>query len=281
MKQRIITSIVAVCVLLPVLIFHNSFLLPLGIAACSLIAVYEMLGCMGFKKLGSVSVPIYLIAAAFPFLIRYLQNHELIRSIAFAAIAIVSLYLFGVMIFSHGKYRIGEIGALAFSMLYILIGFNAIMVVHDWADGGVYLYLVCFIGAWITDIFAYFCGMLFGKGGKHKLIPDVSPKKTVEGSIGGIVFCVLSLMLFGFVVEMIDPSIEANLLIFALAGLFVSVVAQVGDLSMSVIKRTYGIKDYGKLFPGHGGILDRFDSVLAVSVVLLVFTMFFNFFKVM
>ena len=281
MKQRIITSIVAVCVLLPVLIFHNSFLLPLGVAICSLIAVYEMLGCMGFKKFGSVSVPIYLIAAAFPFLIRYLQNHELIRSIAFAAIAIVSLYLFGVMIFSHGKYRIGEIGALAFSMLYILIGFNAIMVVHDWADGGAYLYLVCFIGAWITDIFAYFCGMLFGKGGKHKLIPDVSPKKTVEGSIGGIVFCVLSLMLFGFVVEMIDPSIEANLLIFALAGLFVSVVAQVGDLSMSVIKRTYGIKDYGKLFPGHGGVLDRFDSVLAVSVVLLVFTMFFNFFKVM
>ena len=281
MKQRIITSIVAVCVLLPILFFHDSFLLPLGVAACSLIAVYEMLGCMGFKRLGSVSVPIYLIAAAFPFLIRYLQNRELIRSIAFAAIAVVSLYLFGVMIFSHGKYRIGEIGALAFSMLYILIGFNAIMVVHDWSDGGAYLYLVCFIGAWITDIFAYFCGMLFGRGGKHKLIPDVSPKKTVEGSIGGIVFCVLSLMLFGFVVEMIDPAIKANLLIFALAGLFVSVVAQIGDLSMSVIKRTYGIKDYGKLFPGHGGVLDRFDSVLAVSVVLLVFTMFFNFFKVM
>ena len=166
-------------------------------------------------------------------------------------------------------------------MLYILIGFNAILVIHDWADGGAYLYLVCFIGAWITDIFAYFCGMLFGKGGKHKLIPDVSPKKTVEGSIGGIVFCILSLTLFGFIVDLLNPALEANLLIFALAGLFVSVVAQVGDLSMSVIKRTYGIKDYGKLFPGHGGILDRFDSVLAVSVVLLVFTMFFSFFNVM
>ena len=180
MKQRIITSVVAVCVLLPVLFFHDSFLLPLGVAACSLIAVYEMLGCMGFKKLGSVSVPIYTIAAAFPFLVRYLQDRDLIKSIAFAAIAVVSLYLFGVMIFSHGKYRIGEIGALAFSMLYILIGFNAIMVIHDWADGGAYLYLVCFIGAWVTDIFAYFCGMLFGRGGKHKLIPDVSPKKTVD-----------------------------------------------------------------------------------------------------
>jgi len=281
MKQRIITSIVAVCVLLPVLFFHDSFLLPLGVAACSLIAVYEMLGCMGFKRFGSISAPIYAAAVAFPFLIRYLQNRELVKSIAFAAVAVVSLYLFGVMIFSHGKYRIGEIGALAFSMLYILIGFNAIMVVHDWADGGEYLYLVCFIGAWITDIFAYFCGMLFGRGGKHKLIPDVSPKKTVEGSIGGIVFCVLSLMMFGFVVEMINPAIQANLLIFALAGVFVSAVAQVGDLSMSVIKRTYGIKDYGKLFPGHGGVLDRFDSVIAVSVVLLVFTTFFSFFKVM
>ena len=281
MKQRIITSIVAVCVLLPVLFFHASFLLPLGVAVCSLIAVYEMLGCMGFKRLGSVSIPIYAAAAAFPFLIRYLLNRDLVKSIAFAAVAVVSLYLFGVMIFSHGKYRIGEIGALAFSILYILIGFNAILVVHDWADGGEYLYLVCFIGAWITDIFAYFCGMLFGRGGKHKLIPDVSPKKTVEGSIGGIVFCVLSLMLFGFIVEMINPAIRANLLIFAFAGVFVSVVAQVGDLSMSVIKRTYGIKDYGKLFPGHGGVLDRFDSVIAVSVVLLVFTTFFSFFKVM
>ena len=279
MKQRIITSVIAICVLIPVLFLHDSILLPIAVAVCSLIAVYEMLGCMGFKRFGSVSVPIYLAAAAFPFLIRYLGNRDLVKAIAFAAVAMVSLYLFGVMIFSHGKYQIDRIGALAFSILYILIGFNAIIVVHDWADGGAYLYLVCFIGAWITDIFAYFCGILFGKGGKHKLIPDVSPKKTVEGSVGGIVFCVLSLVLFGFIVEAIEPSIHANLLIFAVAGLFVSVVAQIGDLSMSVIKRTYGIKDYGKLFPGHGGVLDRFDSVLAVSVVLLVFTTFFNFFE--
>ena len=280
MKQRIITSVVAVCVLLPVLFFHDSFLLPLGVALCSVIAVYEMLGCVGIKRFGSASVPLYLAAAAFPFLIRYLGERELVRSIALSAIATISLYLFGVMIFSHGKYQIGQIGAIAFSVLYILIGFNAIMVIHDWADGGQYLYLICFIGAWMTDIFAYFCGMLLGRGGKHKLIPDVSPKKTVEGSIGGIVFCTLSLVLFGFIVERIAPEFQANLLIFALAGVFVSVVAQIGDLSMSVIKRTYGIKDYGKLFPGHGGILDRFDSVLAVSAVLLVFTTFFSFFEV-
>jgi phosphatidate cytidylyltransferase len=117
--------------------------------------------------------------------------------------------------------------------------------------------------------------MLFGRGGKHKLIPDVSPKKTVEGSIGGIAFCILAMVIFGIVVEAVS-SYEANLIALAFAGLVISVVAQIGDLLMSVIKRTYGIKDYGKIFPGHGGILDRFDSILAVSIVLMVFTSFFD-----
>ena len=120
---------------------------------------------------------------------------------------------------------------------------------------------------------------MLGRGGRHKLIPDVSPKKTVEGSIGGIVFCMLAMLLFGVIVERAVPEIQANLWLFVVSGLVVSVVAQIGDLCMSVIKRSYGIKDYGKIFPGHGGVLDRFDSVLAVSVVLLVFTSFFNFFE--
>lgn len=150
--------------------------------------------------------------------------------------------------------------------------------VHDHVDGGEYIYLIAFIGAWVTDIFAYFCGMLFGRGGKHKLIPDVSPKKTVEGSIGGIVFCILSMILYGVIVSAIEPSLQPNIPVFAFAGLLISIVSQIGDLCMSLIKRTYGIKDYGKLFPGHGGMLDRFDSVLAVSSVLLVITSFFDFF---
>ena len=87
------------------------------------------------------------------------------------------------------------------------------------------------------------------------------------------------MLLFGVIVERIEPGIQANLWLFVPAGIVISVVAQLGDLSMSVIKRSYGIKDYGKIFPGHGGVLDRFDSVLAVSVVLLVFTSFFSFFE--
>ena len=280
MKQRIITAVVAVCILIPILILADYPLFPVAVAICSVIAVFEMLSCLGLKKSVAVSAPFYLSAVAFPFLVRFLMSEkELVRSIAFAAIILGMLYLFAVSVFSHGKYTVQQIGSAFFANLYILFGFNGIIVVHDWVDGGEYLYLVVFLGAWITDIFAYFCGILLGRGGKHKLIPDVSPKKTVEGSIGGIVFCVLAMILFGVIVEAIEPSITANLWIFALGGVFASVVAQVGDLSMSVIKRSCGIKDYGKLFPGHGGMLDRFDSVIAVSAVLTALTLFLNFFE--
>ena len=276
MKQRIITSVVACAILLPVLIFADTPVLPIGISLCAVIAVYEMLGCIGLKGSLLIAAPFYLCAAAFPFLVRYLVDRALFADVLVAAVAIAMLYLFGVLIFLHGKYTVQQIGTCFFSMLYILVGFVSIVYLHDFVKGGAYLYLTVFIGAWITDIFAYFCGMLFGKGGKHKLIPDVSPKKTVEGSIGGIAFCVLSMVIFGIVLEACTKY-EANLLVFALAGVAVSIVAQIGDLSMSVIKRTYGIKDYGKLFPGHGGILDRFDSILAVSIALMVFSRFFNF----
>lgn len=276
MKQRIITAIVAFFVLLPVLIFSDTFIFPLGLAACAVLSVWEMFACVGLKNAWLFTVPMYAIGAAFPFLIRYLQDSGLLAPIAICAAVVWTLYAFTVLIFSHGKYPLEAVFVASFSLLYIFVGFNAILFIHDCEPGGKYLYYICFLGAWITDIFAYFCGRAFGK---HKLIPDVSPKKTVEGSVGGTVFCILVMVIFGFVVEKLVPQITANLLIFAVAGVLVAVVSQIGDLSMSVIKRKYGVKDYGFIFPGHGGVLDRFDSVIAVSALLLVFSLFFNFFE--
>lgn len=278
MKKRIITAIVALCVFVPILIFANTPALPIGLAFCSILAVYEMLGCTGLRRSVAVSIPFYLCAAAIPFIIRYCP--EYLFKIAVSATLLTVLYLFAVLIFSKGKYTIPDISVSFFGIFHALVGFCAIIYVHDLVDGGAYVYLIAFIGAWVTDTFAYFCGMLFGRGGKHKLIPEVSPKKTVEGSIGGIVFCVLAMILFGFIIEKIDSAFHANYLLLAIGGLAISIVAQIGDLSMSVIKRHYGIKDYGFIFPGHGGILDRFDSVIAVSVVLAVFTTFFRLFEV-
>ncbi len=278
MKTRIIAGIVSVAILLPVLIFADYPILPLGIAICSILAVYEMLGCIGLKKSAAISIPFYLIAAAFPFLMRWGVTSAHILPITLCTVVFCSVYLFSVLIFSKGKYTLEQIGICFFTLAYILLGLNAIVAVHDYVPMGEYLYLLVFLGAWVTDIFAYFCGMLFGRGGKHKLCPTVSPKKTVEGSIGGILFCILAVVLFGIIVEKIEPKIDANLWIFAIAGLFISIIAQIGDLALSVVKRTYGIKDYGKVFPGHGGVLDRFDSIIAVSVVLLALTSVFQFF---
>ena len=280
MKTRIITAIVACCVLLPVLIFSNTVIFPICMAVCSFLAIYEISSCIGLKKAFTLTVPLYLFAAGLPFLIRYSENLEAVYRAALVICAMTALYLFAVLTFSHGKYQLSQVATLFMTAFYILAGFNAIILLRDYEYGGKYVYLTVFIAAWVTDTFAYFCGMLFGKGGKHKLIPDVSPKKTVEGSIGGIVFCMLAMVIFGIVINQIS-NLNANYLLLIIAGFLASVVSQVGDLCMSVIKRTYGIKDYGKLFPGHGGVLDRFDSVIAVSLVLAAFGAFFNFFEVL
>lgn len=280
MKTRIITGAVALCVFVPVLILSHTVALPILISLCSVLAVYEMSACIGLKRAFPLTIPFYLIAAGLPFLIRYGANHDLFRQVSLVAALILALYFFAVLTFSHGKYKLADVSVCFFTLFYILAGFNSILFLRDFVKpGGQYVYLTVFIGAWVTDTFAYFCGMLFGRGGKHKLIPDVSPKKTVEGSIGGTVFCILAMLLFGMIVNSITE-LHANYLLLTVGGLLAAIVAQVGDLCMSVIKRTYGIKDYGTLFPGHGGILDRFDSVLAVSIVMAAFCSFFRFFEV-
>ncbi len=288
MKQRIITGIIATCILIPILIFSSTPVLPIGIAFCSVVSIFELFRCLGLHKAYFFSIPMYILAGGLPLSIRYLamgslfvsdkilETKELPRFAAIVAISLI-LYYFAVMTFSKGKYKLQEI-CVAFTVsLYVLFGFNAIVIMHDNEVGGNIAYLTILIGAWVTDIFAYFCGVLFGKNGKHKLIPDVSPKKTIEGSIGGILFCILFMVIFGIICNQFTDH-DSNLLIFALAGFLASVVAQIGDLLMSVIKRTYGIKDFGRFFPGHGGMLDRFDSVLAVAIAMMCFTSFVNFF---
>ena len=279
MKTRVLTAIVAIAVLLPVLIFSHTVILPIAMALCAAIAIYEMSACIGLKKAWFLTVPVYLLALGLPFLIRYGNGMELIRQAALAILCVVVLYFFAVLTFSHGKYKLADVAIWFMTAFYILLGFNAILVLRDFEIGGKYVYLLIFIGAWVTDTFAYFCGMLFGRGGKHKLIPDVSPKKTWEGSIGGVLFCMLAMVIFGLIVNHISE-LKADYVMLLIGGFLISIVSQVGDLCMSVIKRTYGIKDYGKLFPGHGGVLDRFDSILAVAVILAAFCSFFNFLQI-
>jgi phosphatidate cytidylyltransferase len=270
MLKRIITSIVAVCVLVPVLFLSGTAVLPAAVAIVTVIAVFEMLKCMGIHKKYAVCAPLYVASAAVPFMLRYIENRVTVASICFVAAVLYLIVMFVSIVWSHGKFSFADGMAMYALGIYIIAAMNSIIYVRDFGDGGKYVYLLIFMGAWITDIFAYFTGVFFGK---HKLIEDVSPKKTIEGSIGGIFFCALSFIVFGLIVGGFFDR-DANLVFLAVSGVIVSVISQVGDLIMSVIKRHYGIKDYGKIFPGHGGMLDRFDSVLAVSLGMCAICMF-------
>lgn len=270
MKQRIITAIVLLIIAIPICIFSGTVVFPIAMAFIGFMGVYEMLGCMGTRKNPFVSFPLYAFAIIAPFGVRY--SREAIKhdsDIVIIALLGYALYLLGIWVFSYErnqKVDMNPVIASSLICLYIIGATSSIVVVRDVPFGQFYWYFI-FIGAWVTDTFAYFTGVLFGK---HKLIPNVSPKKTVEGAIGGTVFCVAFFVGFGAIVNHFTDS-NISLLLIAFAGLLSAFVSMIGDLSMSVIKRTYGIKDYGKIFPGHGGVLDRFDSILAVSVVLALF----------
>jgi len=270
MLKRIITSICAVCILVPVLCFSKTFLLPLGIAAVSVIATYELAKCMGLHKRVALILPAYAFAAVSPFLLRYLHNFVSYAMIAFIVAALYLLLVFFLVIRSHGTLAFFDAFAFFAVLVYMLASLNAILYIHDYYSNGRFLYLLIFMGAWITDIFAYFTGVFFGK---HKLIEDVSPKKTIEGSIGGVVFCALFYVGYGAIIGHFF-GVDVNLIFLGISGLILSVISQTGDLIMSVIKRHYGIKDFGKIFPGHGGVLDRFDSILAVSLGLAAIAVF-------
>ena len=273
MLKRILTAIVAIALLLPVLYFSDTVIFPVVIALCTLIGVFEMLRCTGLLRHFLLSIPSFLLSACFPLLSWYYMTSgkDNFQEIAVLTVTGMAFYLFAVLTFSHGKLHLNEISITFLTVFYIIAAFTALVTLRYRTTDGKYLYLICFIGAWVTDTFAYFCGRFFGK---HKLIPEVSPKKTIEGSIGGILFCVAAMALYGWVVQKHSGgTVVPNYLVLCLSGVAISLVSQVGDLLMSVVKRTYGIKDYGKLFPGHGGILDRFDSVMAVAIVLSIICM--------
>ncbi|MFR3499954.1 MAG: phosphatidate cytidylyltransferase, partial [Paraclostridium bifermentans] len=154
-----------------------------------------------------------------------------------------------------GKKNIIDFSITFIGIFYVPIFLDYIVLtINDFKLGAIYVWLI-FIISFMTDTFAYFSGYLFGK---HKLIPTISPKKTIEGSIGGILGSTICCVIFGYIFKLDIPHM-------VLVGSIGSIVAQFGDLFASAIKRYVGIKDYGKLIPGHGGILDRFDSVILVA----------------
>ena len=265
MLVRIITSIIGVAILIPIMWFSDTYVFPIAISVFLCVALYEMFSCIGFKNKTAATFPAYLIGGSMPFLCKLAGDMEKISMLICFVMFAYLVYLLFLSVIAHNKYDINEISLCLVLSIYIIGGFLSIQLLRN-MKYGLYILILVFVAAWVTDIFAYFTGKFFGK---HKLCVEISPKKTVEGSIGGTLICALSFLAVSFLVYQ-KENFSAAIVVMPIIGVILSVISQIGDLAMSLIKRRFGIKDFGNIFPGHGGILDRFDSIIAVAPAMLV-----------
>lgn len=255
MKQRILSGAVLVLFCAAIIVFDTSFPLALSIAVAviSAVAMYELLKAMGLEKKWFLCLPSLGAAAAIPFCS---------GDVLLLVYCLFTAAVFSAMIFYHKETSFKEVGVLYSMVVLIPSGLQCLVSLRELnPDHGMYYVLVAVIAAWAADVGGYFAGSFFGK---HKLCPEISPKKTVEGAIGGLVFNVAAVMLSGVVLSqlMYDGTLHMNYLSLFIVGFLGSPVSILGDLSFSLIKRSCNIKDFGTVIPGHGGILDRFDSVI-------------------
>lgn len=275
MKIRIITAVAAIIILLPFLYFSATPAFTVFVMFVTLLATFELTRCTGTIKKWYVSLPSFFTSAMFIIVARapfISQDRRLHFMFAFAAFYI--FWMLCASLFSDGALDTRDAALTTMMILYNSFGFASLLMLRD-IENGKYIYLLAFIIPWISDTFAYFTGKFFGR---HKLIPSVSPKKTVEGAIGGIVFASLAMIVYGACVGMIFD-VFPDYLLLAVGGALLAAVSQCGDLVASQIKRVYGVKDYGRILPGHGGAMDRFDSTVITASALYLLCNSIAFFK--
>lgn len=268
MKRRVLTGALIVAVALPIIIFSEYIVYPIALSLFCLAAIHELLKVIGVTNQYSICIPSYLIAFSMPFFafFAYEEHREKYIFILSATVILFMLYLFVLMLFRKGFLPYKKVAEIYMIVSYVVISFTALSLLR-YIEHGRFVFFLVFIAAWGCDTFAYLVGTLIGK---HKLIPEISPKKTVEGAIGGIVATMLLFALYGFLVGRYwGGGTQPRYFVLMAYGFVLAIVGQIGDLIASAIKREHGIKDYGNILPGHGGIMDRFDSILAVSTVLI------------
>ncbi|MDR2654620.1 MAG: phosphatidate cytidylyltransferase [Oscillospiraceae bacterium] len=266
MKTRLVTSAAALFVLALALIFFDTFFFPFAIAFVSAVAVYELLVSTSYIKdkiIISASVALgFIIPASVDTAV---WAHRFLIYITYGSVLSTILLLRYEDIDFRNIAAALMISVLVPSMFAILVNLRT-----NYAYTGMFYVMLIFGGGWFPDAGAYFIGTFWGR---HKLSPKISPQKTVEGFFGGFATAVAGYLLMGWIFSIVMPMVYPIIFfrpnyvyLFLLAPVLASAAVS-GDLLASVLKRQTGIKDYGKIMPGHGGIMDRFDSVLFVAPV--------------
>lgn len=276
MATRIISAVVGIIIAIVVLVFSDTMIFNAVIAAISCIILYELFNaekCQEYKvscaicMIFTVMMPFMAMPILIPY--RYL----------FAVACVFALFI--TYLAQHKTLKFDKLSFMITTTVLVTLSMCCLILIKDTNSvHGVFYVGLSLGGAWVADSAAYFVGTTLGK---HKLCPEISPKKTVEGAIGGILITGLIFALTGFIYIKIMESqgyiLQTNYIILAVVGMICAVLGMIGDLTASLLKRQCQIKDYGKIMPGHGGILDRFDSVLFVVPFMGIFLSYVNIFQ--
>ena len=276
MKNRIVSGAVILALLVIGLFLLDTLWFNLIICFLSASAVYEIFLAAGYLRHRPLFILSLLYSLCIPFFGTNI-NGFVIDFAHFIDFTIIYFVLMTIIILaSHEKTDFKTAGAIYMLCTLVPLSLSCMVYLRDLPHNKIegyplaaFFYIaVIFVGAWITDVFAYFTGRLFGR---HKLCPKISPKKTVEGAIGGTFFCVIFFIAGSYIFDafILCGRGDVNLLIMAIIAVPCAVAGMFGDLFASYIKRSFNIKDFGTLMPGHGGILDRFDSVLLLAPLVL------------
>ena len=260
MKERVISG-VCIAVILAVSCFLGGWVLWGVLLAVSVIGFFELARAMGIHKEG-MTLSLQELAALILILELYLTlkfTTSMANYIVSILLLLISIFFLYVIFFP--RIHIREIADILFCFIYAPCMLSFIYLLRELPYGN-YLVWVPF-AAWVCDTCAYFTGMAIGK---HKLAPLLSPKKTIEGAIGGIIGATIAGGIYGYFLGRAMDNYHMIWILLVITALG-SIITQLGDLAASGIKRDHGIKDFGKLIPGHGGIMDRFDSVVIAAPI--------------
>lgn len=255
MKTRVIAAAALIPVLLVILLAAPKVVAAIVWGAMMALGAYELLLRTGLVK--EPRLVVYACVAAFA--VTLWSYFGAVHAYGLLIVMVVMAVYFAEMMISHVTVTFDKVAMCLVAGLIVPLLLASVIRILDMKVGR-YLVLIPFIVAFASDSGAYFAGRFFGK---HKLAPVVSPNKTVEGAVGGVLCAIACMVLYALVMQLL--SFRVNYLYAVIYGLLGSVFGVFGDLCFSVIKRQTGIKDYGNLIPGHGGVLDRFDSMMMVG----------------